>query len=246
MLDSIQLVDMVIPAAPKDYSKLPYVIDAVRNYIGVRQIHIITPDHPGFEWNHVTWHHDEDVLPYDRTLIKHRPNWIYQMLLKMLQDVTQSDWFMVIDADIIINRHINLWTKDGIPILNLGRNQYCKPYFEFNKQILGYGRVFDWSFLSECTLYNKFMVRKMIPDMDMFWDKLVHIINDKCHIGDAELYGSFIMHEYPGLYELQHLNAVYRGKHNEHVWTDREIRSALQSIRSFFPDAHLISLHSWE
>ena len=240
-------VDMVIPAAPKDYNKLPYVIDAVREHLDIEQIHIIVSDFtPMQPRTGVFYHQDEHVLPYDRTLIKHRPNWIFQMLLKMLQDVTRSDWFLVIDADIIINRRINLWNKDGIPILNLGRNQYCKPYFEFNKQILGYGRVLDWSFLSECTLYNKSLVKEMIPDMDSFWDKLVRITSKECHLGDAEMYGSFIMHEYPGLYELQHLNVMYRGKHDKHIWTDKEIRSALQSIRSSHSDAHLISLHSWE
>lgn len=244
-------VDLIIPAAPKDYNKLPYVIDSVRKFIDVEAIHIIVPIAiPTRQYPGVVYHQDAHILQYDRLRLRHRPNWIFQQLLKMFQDVTQHNWFLVMDADIIVCKPIPLWTKDNKPILNLGRDQYCKPYFEFNKEVLGFGRVFHQSFVSECTLYNKQLVRDMLRfcglTRDGFWEKVVEITTATCHPCEPEFYGSYIMHEQPDVYELRHLATTFRGKHNRHVWTDKEIREAIQDIKKYYPKIHLIALHSWE
>lgn len=245
-----QPTDLVIPAAPKDYGKLKYVIPLVRKFIDVETIHIITPEPVTLPDVDAVYHGDDDVLPYDRTRLGYRPDWIFQQLLKIFQDVTENDWFLVVDADVFVCRHIPLWTTQGNPILNLGRNQQCAPYFNFNEQLLGFGREYPWSFLSECTLYNKQMVRDMLQfcalTMDEFWEVVVDITSPECHMGDAEFYGSYIVHEHPERYELRNLHATFRGRHSPHVWTNGEIHSEIADIQKHFPSAHLIALHSWE
>jgi hypothetical protein len=251
-MSSNPTVDLVIPAAPKDYSKLPYVVASVREHVKcVDYIYIIVPSTIIVEqrWERVVWYSDDEVLSYDRSLIRHRPSWVFAQMLKIFQDITKRDWFLAMDADVIINRPIPLWTDEGLPRFNLGRDQHCKPYFRFNELILGFGKVYPWSFISEFTLYNKGLVREMLDfcglSLDGFWDKVVEFTTHTCYMAEEELYGSYIVHEHPGLYKIHRLVANVMGKHGSHVWTDDEITGGIAKTRQQRPDTHLISLHSW-
>jgi hypothetical protein len=244
-----QPVDCVIPAAPKDYNKLPYVIDGLRQHVQVETIHVVSPSPTGYDYPGVVWHRDSEVLPYDRSELTFRPNWTFQQLLKLFQNVTEHDWYLVTDADIVVNKPLPLWDH-GKPILYLGRDQNHSAYFEFNKQLLGFGRVYDHSFLSECTLYSKELVRDMLSfcglDLDGFWRKLVEIEHIGCCPAESELYGSYVVHERPGLYEIWGVRSHLGGKYGSHVWTQQEIEDQIKEARELNPHAHLISLHSWE
>lgn len=244
-------VDLVIPAAPKDCNKLPYLIKSVRQHIEIETIHVITPE-PGRitqTWPRVRVHADADVLPYDPGELPYRPNWIFQQILKVFQDITEHDWFLVMDADIIANNAIPLWTDEGKPIFNLGRNQFITAYFEFTMKMLGCSKVYAWSFLSECVLYSKQLVREMLAfcglTLDGFWQKCVEVTGIHCHMADAELYGSYIVEEHPNLYDFRHLLTTLGGKYDGHVWSEAEIEAELAHVRERNPDAHLISIHSW-
>ena len=243
-------VDMIIPAAPKDYNKLPYVIGAACQFIEIETIHVIVPNTNdiGYSWDNVIFHNDDEILPYDRSRLQWRPNWVFQQLLKMFQEVTQHDWFLVMDADIFAARPIPLWTEKGKPILYLGRDQRHGPYFSFNERILGFGKVHPWSFLSECTLYNKGLVREMLAHCgltrDEFWERLLEITTVVCCPADAELYGSYVTHEHPDLYEIRHLNATLGGRYGG-LWSDEEIEAELKRVQASCGGVHLISLHSW-
>lgn len=241
-------VDVVIPAAPKDYNKLPYVIEAVREYVKAETVHVFAPYPVGLTWaEDVILHYDEDVLPYDRRELPYRPNWTFQQMLKLFQDVTKHDWYLVLDADIVVNCPLPLWTGDGKPILYLGRDQNHGPYFTFNERLLGFGKVYDHSFLSECTLYNKGLVRDMLTfcglGQDGFWQKLVEIVDVGCCLAESELYGSYVTHECPDLYDIQHIKSRLGGKYGAHIWTDEEIQ---KELREAGEEDCLISLHSWE
>lgn len=250
-----QPVDLVIPAAPKDYNKLPYVIPSILKNIDVGTIHIIapTPNDIKYRQFNVALHNDNDVLPYDRSRLQYRPNWMFQKMLKLFQDVTETDWYLVMDADIIVNRPIPLWTNDK-PILYLGRDQYHVPYFRFNQKVLGFGKVYPKSFVSECTLYDKGLIDEMLWHCglargDEFWGtvvKLTHKGPEKnditdCYMSEGEFYGSHVTQMHPDVYEIRQLNTTLSGMYRE--WTDEEIREAIARSRS---DTHLISLHTWD
>lgn len=245
-------VDMVIPAAPKDYHKLPYVIAGVREFINVETIHVIAPG-PGdlgdHQWSDVVLHGDDEVLPYDRSRLRYRPNWVFQQVLKVFQEITHHDWFLVMDADIFPSRSIPLWTVNHKPILCLGRDQHHEPYFEFNRQVLGFGKVHPWSFISECTLYNKALVNDLLAycnlTRDSLWEKMVDIVHSGCYPADSEFYGSYIFHERRDIYEIRHLNTTLGGRYYKHAWTDEELQAEIQSVRVSNPGVHLVSVHSW-
>jgi hypothetical protein len=242
-----------VPFAPKDYSKLPYFIAGVRENIDVETIHVITPDPTMIteQWPDVVFDADADVFPYDRRQLRHRPNWCFQMIAKIFQDVTEHDWFVVMDGDIIANNTIPLWSDDGKPIFCLGRDRRAMgAYFNFNRKMLGYGQVYPRSFLTECVLYNKQLVRAMMracgcDNLDDWWAKCVEITDRGCHIADAEFYGSYVVHDHPDVYEFRDIKTTLGGKYDLDGWTVEEIESHLQGMRTNNPGAHLISLHTW-
>lgn len=243
-------VDCLIPAAPKDYSKLPYVVGGVREHVPeVETVHIVSPSPTGFEAEGVISHRDHEVLPYDRDELPYRPNWTMQQMIKLFQDVTEHDWYLVVDADIVIDKRLPMWNEDGDPILYLARDQNHGAYFEFNQRVLGFGRVYDHSFLSECTFYNKGLVREMLDyaglDLDGFWE-LLKETGVGFHPAESELYGSYVYHEHPDLYDIRQIKSRLGGKYNCHIWGDKEIRRYLEDARESDPDAYLISIHSWE
>jgi len=242
-------VDLIIPAAPKDYNKVRFVIRQARQHMNLDTIHVIAPepDEIGLELDDVVLHRDEDVLPYDRSRLVYRPSWVFQQLLKVFQDVTKNNWFLVMDADIFAVRRIPLWTDDDKPILYLGRDQHYDPYFTFNEHMLGFGKVYPWSFLSECTLYSRELVREMLAccglTLDAFWEKTVEITSLGCRPADSELYGSYVYQEHPNVYEIRKLEAKLGGRYRCQGWSNKEIEDAIKKAEV---GADLISLHSWE
>jgi len=240
------LVDAVVPAAPKDYSKIPYVVRGILDNVDVERAYVVSPTEIDFSHPRVECCLDADVLPYDRKELQYRPNWLYQQLIKLFQDVTANDWYIVIDADIIVNKPLPLWTDEGKPILYLANDQFHGAYFEFNKQVFGFGKVHEHSFLSECTLYNKGLVRGMLRyaglTLDGFWE-LMRVANHGCKPAESELYGSFVVREYPNIYEIRHIISWLGGKYQAQTWTADEIEDRIHAA----PDnAHLVSMHSWE
>lgn len=233
---------------------MPFLVEGVRQHMDIETIHVITPDPSAvpYSWPGVVFDADADVLPYDRNDLRHRPSWCYQMIAKVFQDVTEHDWFVVMDGDIIPNNRIELWTEEGKPIFSLGRERRAMPaYFSFNKQMLGFGQVYEYSFLTECVLYSKHLVRGMrrfggFETMDEWWRKCAEVTDKKCHIADAELYGSYVHREHPGLYEYRHIQSTLGGRYGDAEWTTEEIETQLEHVRRANPDAHLISIHTWD
>ena len=242
--------DLIIPLAVKDYNKIGYVINSVREFVtDVKDIHIITPNVIRMAGHNVFQHLDSDVLPYDRSEIEYRPSWVFQQMLKIFQNVTKNDWFLVMDADIFVNKKLPLF-ENGTPILYLGREQYHRHYFEFNKIMMGIEKPYQHSFISEFTLYNKKVVRDMLDFMnltlDEFWDKSVKTINDGCYPGDAELYGSYVYAQQPNLYKIKQLTTHLGGKYKSYVYSNAEIEAAIKDVRKHSPNVDIMSLHSWE
>lgn len=246
-------MDLFLPAAPKDYSKLPFVVESVRACLPeIETIHIVTPDDApivGPVPRGVVRHLDGQVLPFAKAEMPYRANWIYQMFLKLFQDVTAGEWYMVTDADIIFARPLPLWNSSR-PILYLARDQYSWPFFKFNEAVLGFGKVYDWSFVSECLIYSKRLVHQMLDFMHLdaagLWHKTCEIIGPDCYPGEPELYGSYVMHEHPMAYEVRHIGATLSGKYGGQAWSDEEIRAEITLKRESDPECALISLHSWE
>jgi hypothetical protein len=256
------MVELFIPAAPKDYIKVPYVIKAAVEHVRELQaVHVATPDGmvlpPFIETVPVFTYKDQEVLDVGDVRFALRHNWIYADIMKLLQNVTSTDWYLVIDADLFFNKDVHLF-EDGHPVFLLGRDQNHPPYFEFNRKMLGIGREYNHSFISECTLYSKEFVDEMLRDIIRFnniqtdtsdrtaFIKLVARVSDiMCHPAESELYGNWMYHKYPGVYKFKQLESSLGGRYNSEIYTNKEIRAKIAEMKDK-KDVDIFSLHSWE
>lgn len=244
--------ETVIPVAEKDLSKIQYVVDRLVANIDTTGIRIITPRPDRLDVRcssvPVSIHSDDDVIKFDRSRFSVRPNWVMQQFLKVFQDVTETDWFLVIDSDLFFNRRINLF-DDGHPVFLLGLAQpeiSTDPYFEFSNTMMGIGRVYHHTFLSECTFYNKRLVRQMLNDTGYknpleFIERAADVIELACFPADAEMYGSYVWKFHPGLYRTRHLVSWMGGLYNT-SWTDEQIQQRLAGAGN----CDVLTMHSWE
>lgn len=248
----IEGVDVFIPCAPKDAVKLPFVLDSIDRCLSdVGTVHIVTPngiprekDRP---WK-IVYHHDREIINYDWSKMKFRPTWIRQQFLKLFQTVT-NDWYLVMDADRFLNHPQRLF--DGLkPYLFLSsREQNWPQYFEYTQKMLGIGRVYPHSFLSEVTLYHRPTIIEMLAraglNVRQWLDKTAEIENVLCVPGDAEIYGNYCAAYHPTMYEYKVLKEELRGKYiEEGEWTKDELRAYVNEMRTK-DDVDMFCAHSW-
>lgn len=246
-------VEAFIPAAPKDYIKLPHVLRSIEAHLpDVSAAHVVTPQR--LDWSNgyrfpVAYYADSEILDFDWNLFRYRPTWIRQQFIKLFQQVTASDWFIVIDADRFFNHALPLF-ENIHPIMYLSsRDQNHDVYFEYSRKMLGIGREYPHSFLSECTLYRQSLIEEMLGAAQMtrqqWLEKSAQIIDATCHIGDAELYGNYVYAKHPDLYRFQVIPDEMRGLYpGEGVWTDEEICKYIVEM-SKRDDIDMFSAHSW-
>ncbi len=247
-------VELVIPCAPKDEIKLAAVLASVdANTTEISAAHIITPNGVRVDRRYsfpVYLHRDCDVVDFDPLRFKFRPTWIYQQFLKLFQNVTSTDWYLVMDADRFLNQPRPLF-EDGQPMMFLSsRDQFYDFYFAYSQQMIGVGKVYEHSFLSECTLYHKMLIKEMVDRSGLnrweFLARSADIISATCCIGDAELYGNFVWSRYPDLYKPLILRDEIRGKYPEEhgEWSPQEIDLYVEEMRKH-DDIDIFSAHSW-
>jgi hypothetical protein len=247
------VIDLLIPAAPKDYVKIPHIIAAAsRNVPEIERVCLVTPerlDYVEIGGLRVNCFTDADILPgwYDRSTVGWRPNWISQQFIKLTQRVTDTEYWLTIDADTFFNRRVEVFTQDGKPILYTGADQLYEPYFSFNQELLRIGRSRNESFISECTLYSRKVVNDMLNYLGgrgEFIRKSIEIINtSKGHPAESEIYAAFVLKYYPDLYEIRRLATFINGRYGEGEYSENDvIKKIVEYAEGPF---QTFSLHSW-
>lgn len=251
--------DIFIPCAEKDFYKLPFMVDAIKkNIIGFKEIFICLPNIPiGFTYKNIisetVWVVDSVVFPVNRSPWNHRPNWQYQMCLKLFQQVT-SDWFLTIDSDTIINRPLKLWDDNGKPIWYYGWDQDNKPYHDFNRKMIGVDKVAPFSFIGDMCFMNRDIINEIViaagcNDNKAFIDKAQKITTPDCYMAEGELYGSFCYVNHPDMYAWKKLKqAPCEGRTNKErdsfgKYSKQEIKDRIEKYKSM--DYDTFSIHSW-
>lgn len=173
--------EVVIPAAAKDYNKLPYLFESL-HYLTPKpkKINVIY-DNSSFKGvfpNGYSVYEDnvliefireQDVLDFNPRAAKmfRRPQWIYQQFLKLFQNITTTDDYLILDSDLIINRPLDLLDENGKPKFFLGNDQHHVPYFKYSQDMFGFGREYDYSFISEIMLFKKSMTHRLLGEFYM-------------------------------------------------------------------------------
>lgn len=245
--------DIVIVAHEKDFNNIKFIIEYTSINLEFDSIHLILSNReeykdaelvPTLTNKPIYFHLENDVLSIDKSRIKHRPNWIYQMLLKMFQNVTKNDNFLIIEADCIILNKLTFFNGDKT-IFYLGRDHYHEQYYNFNKRLLGIGREFNHSFISEFMMYDKKIIKDLLKKLkcnqiDDFLELVYLYVDDNSYPSDYDLYGNFYYSNYPNNFETKILNFNMFGRHSNY-WSNEEIKELIRTNE----DKDAISFHCW-
>lgn len=241
--------DLLIPVAPKDYNKAPHVVRSAIEHLvpKPKSVFIVSPtklDIPG-----TMWVDEQEVMPLDPTAAKKvkRPRWIYQQFIKMFQQCTFRDNYLIVDSDLIFNKDVELFTPEGKIKFFLGVDQNHAPYFNFMHLILGFGREYDHSFISELMMFSKETSDELLSYMGYnnvqeFYRVCCEILDENNHlIADYEFYGQYAYKMHPEQYEITRIKTDLSGKFSR--YSDEEIEEAIEAKKG--TDYEVFTIHTW-
>jgi hypothetical protein len=236
--------DVFITSIDKDYNKLKFLYESLDKLNPKpKNVYIISPTEIKDKINGIYYLNDNDVINVDRAKIKYRPNWITQQLIKLLQDITISDKYLVIDSDIYLNKEIQVFDNDK-NVFFITSDQYHEPYFKF-MSYYDIKKMFNRSFISEIMLFDKRNVLEYLNvagyDRLTFIDHATSVINSSVYISEFEFYGNLVLQHFPDDYVIKNLNNLLLGKPS--IWADGEIKNIISRHASNNID--IISYHSW-
>jgi hypothetical protein len=247
--------DIVIVSHEKDFNNIKFIVEYSQKNLKFDSIHLILSERKEFTDldlvktltdKPIYLHMETEILKVDKTRISHRPNWIYQMMLKMFQNVTKNDDFLIIESDCLILKEIDFFEENKTTFY-LCRDQNHTPYFNFNN-ILGFGREYDHSFISEFMMYNKQIIKDLLlktncKDVNDFLEIVYNNTNNDCYPADYELYGNFCFKYHRDKINLKHLKYNFFGRESKFgpFWSDNEIVNLISNNS----DKDVISFHTW-
>lgn len=248
--------DIVIVAHEKDFNNIKFIVEHSNKNLNFDSIHLILSEREEYRdmdllktltEKPIFLHKESDVLKIDKSRISYRPNWIYQMLLKMLQNVTDNDNYLIIEADCLILKNINFF-EDDKTIFYLNRDQNNEPYYNFSNKILGVGREYNHSFISEFMMYDKKKIKDMISKANCnnnndFLELIYNNIKNDSYLADYEIYGNFCYKYYPDEFKVSNSNSGWyaRYSYEQPFWRDHEIQNLINNSQ----DKDSISFHTF-
>lgn len=238
-------VDAFIPTVYKDLNKLAYVIDnLVLHCQDIADVHVSMPDSStmkDFEKNghKVVFHNDFDILNVPLQLCKFRPNWIYQQLLKLCQRVTNTEYYYVIDSDMMPVKELALFFNDKPVLFSFMKTDDESAFMRFIAKATG-GDLALWSeypyattqFIADCMLFKKQWVDEMVFKYFSSYNDfcLFTLMNtfyrglrtDSIFISEYELYGQYI--------SKYHCNEVYAVNAERHCIVKNHVNQQYQAF----------------
>jgi hypothetical protein len=248
--------DVVIVSHEKDFNNIKHIVKQCSINLEFDSIHLILSEREEYEdmellstitTKPIYKHLETDVLKIDKSRVNYRPNWIYQMLLKMLQNVTKNDNYLIIESDCLILKNIDFFEKNKT-IFYLCRNQNHQPYFNFNKKILNLDISYPHSFISEFMMYDKKKINHLLKESNCenvtdFLEVIYTNVDSNCHPADYELYGNFCIKYYPNDYLIKTIDYNFYARESSvsPFWNDDEINNLIEINK----DKSTISFHTW-
>ena len=177
---------VVIPVVDKDLPVLPYTVASLRQYLRnpIEQIILLAPQTPAIKQQckelQVECMDENKVLnkntfiklakryQVERTTRAGGESWLYQQLLKLYfaKHATTND-YLIVDADIVLQRPLTMKTFDGSYRLFRSEGLDAHPAFSCAAtKLLGVQSAAPASFISHTMLFNKQLVAKMIATIE--------------------------------------------------------------------------------
>lgn len=241
-------MDVLIVTAPKDFNKLPFVVESLVKHIEENlNFFFVSPCAIPDEYMPINGQYlmDHEVVDFDFYSInmKHRRGWYRQQFIKLFQTVT-SDKYLVVDSDVWVDTQLNIEK----PTFFLGKDQLHKPYFDLMKAVVNLDRVYPHSFISEIMYFERERIHHMLnyikTDEYGFFTRCVEHINranDASGFSEYELYGNYVTKNWPKDYQYQDIKVLGQAKKKE--WTSSEMANHINANTGKGYD--LLTMHSW-
>ena len=255
----MQNYDIVIKSHPKDYYKLPYVIDSLE-YLDppFDNIYVVSSDGyiPECSFtDKIIPIKDDDATPFiDKSKFNYRYNWCWVNMLSITQDFTKNDLYLDVQADNVFLNKIELFNKEGKPRLfktsaNMANNNEWEPYFRFSKSMFGISKItYGSSYIIEFMLYDKKKLSKLYQDYiskEQMIEKSYKNVSEISYPADQEIYGNLIERDFSDEYEIVGPVETYlTGKFSEQDEVDEFIKY-IDSIKIQYPNALSCSYHTY-
>jgi hypothetical protein len=244
----IDIFDVLIVAHQKDFHKLPIVINSIKtNIVGFDKIHIITNTNLTIDDSQVVVHNENDILKIELDKLDYRPTWIYQQLIKLLQNVTRQ-WYFVIDSDTVITKKLYPIANGDAKFYFNQNKQHYKPYFDFAKKLKIKKNISN-TFISEIMMFNRDYVRELFSmnglyDNEQILNFMYKNVKENSQLSEYELYGNFIETHHPNEYEHKSVFSwgFGRGNWDVNFWSEQKIKVM---IDVFGKDCDLMSFHTY-
>ena len=249
-IETTEKYDVFIPVHHKDQNKLEYVVKRVFEFLNPDKIYICSPSNiEKIKDNNIEYVLDAEVLDHDRQNIGFRPNWTYQQFLKTFQNITDNDYYISLDSDILINRKIKFF-EDNHPIWYYGWKQNHFPYFLFNKKNFKLNKSLNHTGIGDIGFFNKKITKSFIDYTGLSSAKeiLTRIgpyMNTVFHFSEFETYANFSNTYYENLYKFKPIKQQNNGKdlNKGENWDSNSLENIDKESR--LVDADVISIHSW-
>ena len=274
-------ITMIIPTIPKDYTRVKRDFGLYFDYLPIKEIVFVGPAEleqavadsvVGFERaDSVRFINENDLIPYSEFIEgmkarirsegfeigdNSRPGWYYQQFLKLAYaSVCKDDYYLVWDSDTIPLRKISFFDQQGRPFLDTKR-EYNPGYFRTIKNLFGFDKAIEQSFISEHMLFSKSLVIKMLDEIcalplngDSFFEKIMYAVdidNMKLGFSEFETYGTWIMNRHPDYYVIREWKSMRRANifvdssdltPDDRKWLARDYDSAsFESYHPLIPD----------
>ena len=247
--EELKNLEAVMPVAAKDMNKVPYATRLLLRNTPVTKVHVIT-DSPIVEddTEQVVWHDELAVLPYGSDFFDFRPKWMFQQMLKLMQNVTEGEWYVSVDADTFVVRPMELWSNNG-PYLfkEVDSRRIVVPYDTFNQRVFGHS-YYPFSVLNNIVLFNKSIIRDImeylgVVDSVQFAEEVCDIIGPKCYPAEAQFYLSWLLDRVPGFYGFPTIHVGWRGMYGGYEFSKEQIE---ETISHHGAELDILLLHSWE
>jgi hypothetical protein len=208
-------IDVVLIATKKDFEVVPYTVKSIRKYLKqpINRIVLISNesdkalklakslDIEFIDENSLLKLKDFTSWIKKNHLSSNYPNlnWYYQQFLKLLYyKISKSEYYFVIDADIVMNRPFVLVSDNKVNTFYIGQNSAHKISESSTKKLLGEEQHFpEFSYIADLMCFNKNIVKTMLDKIEQkfnipFYEAAMLIEqNSDARFSEYEMYGAY-------------------------------------------------------
>lgn len=135
--------------------------------------------------------------------------WYFQQFLKLGFALSEhaKDEYLIWDSDTIPLRELSF--KDSGKYLFTVKTECHTPYFETTQRLLGYGKLYDRSFIAEHMPISTMIMRELINNIgksevagDAWWQKIINATSghDEQAFSEFETYGNYCVKYHPDVF----------------------------------------------